>query len=89
MLKFNQVDVNMGPDSLGPFYHGSEERPLDAEESRLRECIKHGSIRRSRAERILNELDATTPFSSRVEFIECLASLCVLHPEEFRFEVLW
>jgi len=81
MVKFNQVDTSMRPDTWGSFYTGSGERPLDAEETRLRDAILDGSLGLSRSKLIMDNLDCSKPFYTRIEFIECLAALARLHPE--------
>lgn len=80
--KLNRVDANLRRDSWGDVYDGTQDRPLDAEEHRLRDSILTGSLRSSRAERILSALDPQVPFGSRVELVEALAAISVLYPED-------
>ena len=66
MAKFNKVDDSIAVDHWGPFYTGAGARDLDAEESRFRQKISNGSMSRTRATTILDNLDPEKPFYSRV-----------------------
>ncbi len=65
----------------GPFFSG-EETHASAEERRVIEAIKAGSMSLVRARRILESMDGDTPFYSRIGFCECLAAIVALYPSE-------
>lgn len=88
MSKFNRVNPNLRADTWGPFFAGVDARDLDAEEARLRELILSGRFPKARADKLLAELDTATPFVSRIGFIEYLAALSVVHPEDVNKQLL-
>jgi len=85
MMKFNQVDPSLRPDTWGAYYAGVDARPLDAEEEKVRARILDGSMRVGRARRLIDNLDAATPWGCRLEFIEYLAAIAACHPEEMSY----
>ena len=74
-------------------------KELDREETLYREQILHQSMSKRRANNVKAKLDPDTPFYSRVEFIESIAAVCVLHKVEVKrkassvnkpvYRVLW
>ena len=47
-----------------------------------RDQITNGSMLQSKAKRIFETLDGEKPFKSRLEYVEALAALAALHPED-------
>jgi hypothetical protein len=81
MDKFSRVDSSKSSSYWGAPFDGSGERDFDAEEDLARRRILQGSLSLNRAEHVLQAVDPTCPFYSRIEFIEALAALCVAFPE--------
>ena len=69
-------------DTWGDLYTGAESRPLNQEETLARSEIWDLSMRRNRAIQILDALDYSEPFVTRVSFIRSLAALCALYDKE-------
>ena len=42
----------------------------------------HGSLPQPRAVHVINAVDMSTPWYSRSEFVECIAAVASLYPEE-------
>ena len=87
LRKFLAFDDVLGDQGWGPYYHGYETRDLNALEDRRRGMVQNGSMLKATAKRVAENLDATTPFRSRLSFIESLAALSALHPEDMRRKV--
>ena len=82
MGKLSKVSSEFSSAFWGPFFDGSECRELDYEETVMRSHVLAGSLSRARAVRILQTMDAEKPFRARIEFLEALAALSSLHPED-------
>ena len=82
MSKFTAYDPNLPANTWGQPYTGHENRPLNREEQIIRRQIESKSMSKVRAQRLIDQLDVSRPFVSRVEFIESLAALVALFPEE-------
>ena len=80
--KFSKVDRSASAATWGEQYTGVGERPLAAEERRVRDRITSGAMPKKRASHVLEWLNPETPYYTRVEFIEALAALSALHPED-------
>lgn len=64
-----------------------EDRPLSCEEDALRRRIADGSMSKPRARGILAGLDGSTPWRTRADFIESLAAISALFPEDMSRKV--
>jgi len=87
MAKFSKVDRTLSGRTWGPPFQGIGEKELDHEEQLARSRILDGSMPRARALRTLETMSAERPFASRVEFLEALAALSCLHPEDMKRKV--
>ena len=68
---------------VDPFY-GSEYKPLDRGEELARGQILEGTMSLTRATLVMESLHDGTPWYTRVEFLEALAALVRLFPDEAR-----
>ena len=82
MWKFNVVDSSTPCDAWGCFYDGTTLQPLSREEEHLRSYIREASMPITRAKAVLARLQLSSPFRDRVEFVESIAALVSLFPEE-------
>lgn len=80
--KFSVVDRLAALSSWGPVFLGGDARQLDVAESKARQRILDGSMPKWQAERVLETMNFESPFYTRVEFVEALAALSRLHPED-------
>ena len=85
--KFLPVDEKVNVARYGKLYHGHEDRCLTAVESKTRDYIESGRMLRSKAKRIVEQLDGSTPFRTRLEYIESLAALACVFPEDMSRKV--
>jgi len=84
MAKFAVYDNTIPASTWGSAYTGAENRHLTRDEELVRACIDNISMSVHRASRIIDSIDDSKPFTTRVEFIECLAATVALHPLEAR-----
>ena len=82
MSKFTAYDSSISEMAWGSPYTGEETRPLTREEELVRATIESRSMSVHRARRILDGISTSTPFVTRVEFIECVAALVACYPHE-------
>ena len=82
MGKFSKFHDGTPEAAWGASFIGTGERPLDPEERIARERILSGLMPKRRSTHIIKTIDGTAPFWSRVEFIEALAALSAMHPED-------
>ncbi|CAE7796366.1 unnamed protein product [Symbiodinium sp. CCMP2592] len=87
LQKFISVDPKAAEGSFAIFFHGHEERNLSLQEIRVRDQISNGSMLPAKAKRIYATLDGEKPFRSRLEYVEALAALAALHPEDMARKV--
>jgi len=87
MAKFNRHDPGVDAAAWGPPFNGSGESPLDRAEELCRERILDGSMPQGRALAAVAALDDSKPWYARFAFIEALAALAALHPEDMRRKV--
>ena len=73
---------NMAAGTLGCYYDGSISRPLQLEENKYREMILDCSMEDQEVDAILTGLQPNMPFTTRVEFIKCVAALCAKYKHE-------
>ena len=73
---------NMAAGTLGCYYDGSISRPLQLEENKYREMILDCSMEDQEVDAILTGLQPNMPFTTRVEFIKCIAALCAKYKRE-------
>ena len=84
MGKFCAYDGSVQAAVWGSPFTGAEHRPLTRDEEISRDHILKGSMSAHRARRIISSIDGNKPFLTRVEFIESLAAIVVLYPEEVK-----
>ena len=90
MGKISAVDSNLAPLHWGDVYRGyrsGASGPLNHAESVCRDLIETGAMSKVKARRIVEELDSSKPFLSRLEFIEALAALSATFPEDMNRKV--
>ena len=90
---------NMAAGTLGCYYDGSISRPLQLEENKYREMILDCSMEDQEVDAILTGLQPDMPFTTRIEFIKCIAALCAKYKHEVRrkaagpnkeiYKILW
>ena len=73
---------NIAAGRLGRYYDGSISRPLQLEENKYREMILDVSMEDQEVHAILAGLQPNLPFTTRVEFIKCIAALCARYSHE-------
>ena len=76
------VDRRLRSDTWGDWYTGEISKPLSRHEEAAREHILKCSMPAGEARRLLDELDSSTPFVTRLHFFRCLAAICSLHHQE-------
>jgi len=84
MAKFTVYDPTISPNSWGSPFTGQELRELTKDEELVRQKIDDGSMALQKANLILEKLDCSVPFRTRVEFIESLAALVSVHGKEVK-----
>ncbi len=99
MSKFNKRDKRRTAASWGVFFTGDGGAGLDRAESGMRQKITDRSMSTTVASRIYKKLNGDVPFYTRLDYIECLAALVALYPEEVKrtapgpnkpvFKILW
>ena len=82
LAKVSHVDFSKGELSWGCLHDGLSQSPLTRQEEKWRAQILHFTHSQAYAQRVLDSLDASTPVYTRVSFIEAVAALCALHPQE-------
>jgi hypothetical protein len=87
MRKFLQVDQLANSSVWGEPFDGSEDRPLDKGESLARGQILEGTMSLTRATLVVESICDDTPWYTRVEFLEALAALVKLYPQEAKRSV--
>ncbi|CAE7532328.1 unnamed protein product [Symbiodinium sp. KB8] len=87
LQKCISIDADLGQDQWGTFYDGTNARPLTEDEMKYREMISDSSMDSRECNGVLDSLDANVPFSTRLEFIQCLAALCRRYPAEVNRKV--
>ena len=85
--KVNNIDPAATMSSWGAFFCGEGPEGLCREEDRARSAILTGSMSAPKARRIIEELDADKPLFCRVTFVETLAAICKLYPDEVNRKV--
>jgi hypothetical protein len=66
----------------GLTFNGEDARPLSREEDLYREQIRTQKMPQRRSDQLLDHLDTSKPFHSRLEFIELLAALSAKYKDE-------
>ena len=79
MVKFVAYDSGMDASALGDPYQGADVVNTSPEEKAHRNHILYSSLPLSRARRVVQCLDCSKPFYSRIEYVEALAALAALH----------
>ena len=82
LSKFSAVDETLNAGAWGHFFNGCRCPELTAMEVKFRNQIEDRSMHKSSAEKILANLDATTPFYLRVEWAQSLAALVSVYRED-------
>ena len=82
MHKFSMVDPVLPAGHWGPFYRGYEKSPLSRLEQTYRTYIETSALPKSKARKIVEELDSSTPFLCRFEFVSALAALSAIFRED-------
>ena len=82
MRKFDMVDNATAASHWGVFYLGYDVRGLGQAERSRRNHIEKSSFNKAKSKQIVATLDGSTPFRSRLEFIEALAALSSMFPED-------
>jgi len=82
MAKFTAYDATINASTWGGAYTAADTRPLNREEELARARIEARSMSVHKARRIADAIDVGQPFITRVEFIEGLAALVALFPQE-------
>ena len=82
MSKFNAVNEALPSNHWGNFHRGYNVGGLNHAENVCRNHIENSSMPKARARRVVESLDTSMPFLSRIEFIECLAALSAMFPED-------
>ena len=68
--------------ALGHFFRGYSADSLSHAEKVCRDSIETSSMAKSKASRIVQDLDMSKPFLSRFEFIQSLAALSAMYPDD-------
>lgn len=82
MGKFTPRSLDIAVHACGPAFHGNHSRDTDFEEEVLRRHIRESTLPLPRARAVLEKLDFTRAFTSRVDFAETLAALSAVHSDE-------
>ena len=82
MAKFTKVDGRLPPQYWGAPFDGTNAPNLRPIEERAREQILDHSFPKSRAQFVFENLNAELPWTTPFEFIEAVAALSALVPEE-------
>ena len=82
MHKLNMVDASLSSQHWGHFYRGYDSRQLTEQEQMRRTYIETGAFAKSKARKIVAEMDSSQPFLCRLEFIEALAALAAVFSED-------
>jgi hypothetical protein len=84
LSKLNKVDYSVPIESWGPCYTGSDHLVETRAETTARDKVLDESMPMVTAQRIHDNLDATVPFYTVIEFIQAIASLVVLYSKEVK-----
>ena len=87
MSKFNAVSAELPAAHWGAFYRGYNVVALNHVENVCRNQIDSSSMPKVRARRVVENLVTSRPFLSRFEFIESLAALSAMFPEDMSRKV--
>ena len=87
MRKFDMVDHALAAHHWDIFYSGYDVRGLSQAERSRRNHIENSSYNKAKSKQIVETLDGSTPFRSRLEFIEALAALSSMFPEDMNRKV--
>ena len=79
MAKFGATE---GARVEGPIYNADRALEATANEARAMTLLQGGSMSKDEAERVIGALDGSTPFVNRAGFVEALAALVALYPNE-------
>ena len=71
----------------GPAFAGDNAKPLGPHEQKSQALILDQSMQILVATRLERNLDVASPFQHRVEFIQSIAALCAMYPDEVRRRV--
>ena len=82
--KFNRVDYAKDPAFWGDFFDGTPSEKEDRVEVSLLACIEAGGLSMVRAWGFVQQLNDATPWHSKAEYLEGIAALVTLFPEEVR-----
>lgn len=88
MAKFTAHDAAADAHSWGSPYSGSLATALTREEELYRKQVDQRSMSTGRAQRVFDMMDTSKPWFSRVEFVEAIAALCALYPQEVAKRVM-
>ena len=81
MHKCNMTEASTAASHWETFYGGYDER-LNQKERIRRNYIENGALAKHTAWRMVNEMDASTPFLNRLGSIEALAALAAIFAED-------
>ena len=82
LCKFSAVDPTVDSGAWGKFFNGRNCPKLTTEETKFRNQIEDRSMRKADAEALLANLDPTTPFYIRVEWMKLIAALVSVYRDE-------
>ena len=78
LSKILSVDESGTCNHRGPYFDGSNAKPLNKAEENMRVKLLQCSMPQAQARSFLATLDVSTPFHNRLAFITGLAAICVL-----------
>ena len=87
LSKLTAYDQRIAGLPWGPPFAGVNAKPLEPHEQKSRALILDQSMQILVATRLERNLDVASPFEHRVEFIQSIAALCAMYPDEVRRRV--
>ena len=82
LCKFSAVDEDVDAGAWGQFFRGCNTPDLTAEEIKFCAQIEDGSMQKAEATRLIANLDPSTTFYVRVEWMQLLAALVAVFRDE-------
>ena len=82
MKKFSARGAHKASSAWGPAYVGDEPPPVTDEEKRMLAHVDERSLPMARARQVVKRISPTMPFNARIQFIEAIAALVVMYPDE-------
>ena len=82
MAKFAVIDKTSPAATWGPFFTGEGTSSFSQEESIVKEMMVADSLARDRGFNILQRLKADEPWYTVVQFLEAVAAVCAVFPED-------